>query len=95
MPLPKVELNIECNTGFYVRSFARDLARACNTVGTLEHLQRTSVSSFHIANAYKIEEITQNQDKILDFIIPMNNLIKLPKITFFIPKPQGKVIGKV
>ena len=80
---PKVELEIECATGFYVRSFARDLGYACKTVGTLAHLQRLSVSSLNINNSYKIKEILENQQRILDFIIPMNQLIKLPKIILF------------
>tara|TARA_Y100001970_G_C14254367_1_gene874134 strand:+ start:3407 stop:4330 length:924 start_codon:yes stop_codon:yes gene_type:complete len=77
---PKVEVKIECATGFYVRSFARDLSYACKTVGTLTHLQRLSVSSLNIDNAHNIEEIIKNKQKILDFIIPMNELIQLPKI---------------
>ena len=77
---PKVEVEIECATGFYVRSFARDLSYACKTVGTLTHLQRLSVSSLHIDNAHNIEEIIKNKQKIFDYIIPMNELIQLPKI---------------
>ena len=77
---PTVEVEIECATGFYVRSFARDLSYACKTVGTLTHLQRLSVSTLHIDNAHNIEKIINNKQKILDFIIPMNEIIQLPKI---------------
>ena len=77
---PKVEVEIECATGFYVRSFARDLSYACKTVGTLTNLQRLSVSSLNINQAHKIQEIIENRNRILDFIIPMHELIQLPKI---------------
>tara|TARA_Y100001970_G_scaffold210038_1_gene256141 strand:- start:7018 stop:7941 length:924 start_codon:yes stop_codon:yes gene_type:complete len=80
---PKVEVEIECATGFYVRSFARDLSYACKTVGTLTNLQRLSVSSLNINQAHKIQEIIENRNRILDFIIPMHELIQLPKILLF------------
>ena len=80
---PKVEVEIECATGFYVRSYARDLSYACKTVGTLTNLQRLSVSSLNINQAHKIQEIIENRNRILDFIIPMHELIQLPKILLF------------
>jgi tRNA pseudouridine55 synthase len=77
---PKVELEIECSSGFYVRAFAKDLGTECNTLAILNKLQRTSVSGFNIKDSHSIEEIQRNITKLNNYIIPMESILKFPEV---------------
>ena len=48
---PTVRIEMEVGKGFYVRSFARDLAETLGTVGYLTALRRTHVGPFQAAHA--------------------------------------------
>jgi tRNA pseudouridine55 synthase len=47
----EIDLSIHCGKGFYVRSLARDLARALGTLGHLSALRRVQSGCFHVAAA--------------------------------------------
>jgi tRNA pseudouridine55 synthase len=51
----EIELALQCGSGFYVRSFARDLALALGTVGHLSSLRRTHNGAFDLAQAVDFE----------------------------------------
>ncbi|WGK69586.1 tRNA pseudouridine(55) synthase TruB [Candidatus Haliotispira prima] len=53
---PILQVKLHCSKGFYVRSFARDLARRCASVGHLRSLLRTSVGSLGLDRAGKLGE---------------------------------------
>lgn len=46
-----VDLAVHCSRGTYVRSLARDIAAALDSVGHVRELRRTSVGSFQVADA--------------------------------------------
>jgi tRNA pseudouridine55 synthase len=46
-----ISLSLHCGKGFYVRSFARDLARALGTCGHVKTLRRTASGAFHLEGA--------------------------------------------
>jgi tRNA pseudouridine55 synthase len=46
-----IEFQVHCAKGFYVRSLARDLARALGTCGHLTRLRRTASGQFELGNA--------------------------------------------
>jgi len=50
----EITVRLTTSKGFYVRSFARDLALKLNTIGTLNALVRTQVGSYDITNAITI-----------------------------------------
>jgi tRNA pseudouridine55 synthase len=54
----ELELSLHCGKGFYVRSLARDLARALGTVGHVAALRRTASGSFRIDEAMRSDEMT-------------------------------------
>jgi tRNA pseudouridine55 synthase len=51
-------IDIECSKGTYVRSLARDVARAMGTVGYVQTLVRTAIGQLSLDNALEIEELT-------------------------------------
>ena len=54
---PFITLTIHCSKGTYIRSLARDIAAACNTVAYVTKLERTSIGP------YLIQESVSAQDK--------------------------------
>jgi tRNA pseudouridine55 synthase len=53
----RIECRVRCGKGFYVRSLARDLARACGTVGHLCALRRTGNGPFAVSDATSFDRI--------------------------------------
>lgn len=62
-------LSLHCGKGFYVRSLARDLARALGTVGHVTRLRRTASGAFSVADALCADEMTA--DAIAERLIPL------------------------
>lgn len=53
-----IVLRLHCGKGFYVRSLARDLARALGTLGYVKDLRRTSSGPFSIDSALYGDQMT-------------------------------------
>jgi len=53
---------VECGRGVYMRSLARDLARACGTVGHVAALRRLRVGPFHEKDAVPLDRIAVSGD---------------------------------
>jgi tRNA pseudouridine55 synthase len=53
----RLSLRVHCSKGTYVRSLARDLARALGTVGLLESLRREEFGPFRVADAVALDEL--------------------------------------
>jgi len=51
--------------GTYIRSLIRDIAHHLNTLGTMSKLTRISQGNFKIENTYTLEEIKNNNYKII------------------------------
>jgi len=59
---------IECSSGTYVRSLARDLAYRLNTLAIMRYIRREQNSIFNIQNSKTLDQLKQN---INSFIIPI------------------------
>ena len=57
---PVITFNVTCSKGTYVRVLGSDIAAKLGTVGYLTGLTRTSVGSYHIADATTIEELSNS-----------------------------------
>jgi tRNA pseudouridine55 synthase len=68
-------LRVECGSGFYVRSLARDLAQALGTVGHLAGLVREAVGPWSLADALPPGEISAE-----DLVPLVDALPDLPKV---------------
>ncbi len=69
---------ITCGGGTYIRSLARDIASACNTVGYMSYLQRTQSGVFTTENAVKVEELSR--DNVAQFLIPTESVLPFPRL---------------
>jgi tRNA pseudouridine55 synthase len=66
----ELHIRLRCGKGFYVRSFARDLARALGTVGHVKHLRRTSSGRFDLRRAVDGNSITA--ESVSEHLIPLS-----------------------
>jgi len=73
------EFKIDCKGGTYIRSLARDVASACNSLGVMSKLTRTKCGIFTIENGVTVDELKQTEDASR-FIIPADEAVSFPKI---------------
>ena len=64
-----LRLSLHCGKGFYVRSLARDLARALGTLGHVKVLRRTASGAFSIENGLYGDQMTA--EVIAERLIPL------------------------
>jgi tRNA pseudouridine55 synthase len=57
--IPEIKIRIVCSKGTYIRSFARDLGLALKSGSYLSALERTSIGSNHLKNAYTLESFKE------------------------------------
>lgn len=55
---PRLELDIECSSGTYVRSIGRDLGAQLRCGAVMSELSRTRIGPFALANAIPLVELT-------------------------------------
>lgn len=69
---PTLTIKLKVAAGFYVRSFARDLAEKLDTTGICISLKRTHINNISVENAEKIESFTNPIDP--KFILDLSTL---------------------
>ncbi len=57
MSRESISITVDCRKGTYIRSLARDIAKALGTIGILDHLQRIQASGFHVGEALSLDDI--------------------------------------
>jgi tRNA pseudouridine55 synthase len=62
--IPEIKVRMVCSKGTYIRSFARDFGAALRSGSHLTALERTAIGSYHVKNAYRIEEFKEFIEQI-------------------------------
>ncbi len=62
------EIEIECSSGTYIRSIARDMATALGTYATMTSLERVQSGVFDINKAVKLEDLLADNTRIDDYL---------------------------
>ena len=60
---------VECSTGTYIRSIARDMGDSIGCLGTIKAIRRIYIGKINVKDAWTIDKI-EKCDNILDIIIP-------------------------
>jgi tRNA pseudouridine55 synthase len=63
----KTKIKIKCGKGFYVRSFARDIAETLKTKGHISSLKRTKVGKFTEKNANLLDDLLKIGQSLTEF----------------------------
>ena len=61
------KIKIKCGKGFYVRSFARDLAEKLDSKGHVHSLKRTKVGKFNVNNANLLDDLLKIGQRLYEF----------------------------
>ena len=89
---PVLKLIIKCSSGFYVRSFANDLARKLKTLGVLISLSRVNYGPFDIKDSLRIENIFDLENRMLSID---SILVSNPKLSFDFETEKSYLNGGV
>ena len=65
---PEIDVEIECGSGTYIRSIARDLGDALGCGGVMSALARRAIGGFTLAEAVSIEDLPSRP--IEEFLLP-------------------------
>ena len=60
----EIDVAIECGTGTYIRSLARDLGRTAGSAAHLVSLRRTQSGLFHVNDAATVEQLTASPPRL-------------------------------
>ena len=61
------KIQIKCGKGFYIRSFARDLAETLRTKGHIYSLKRTKVGKFTEKNSNLLDDLLKIRQRLIEF----------------------------
>ena len=61
------KLFIKCSKGFYIRSFARDIAEKLNTKAHIYSLKRTKVGKFELFNSNLLDDVLKIGQRLSEF----------------------------
>ena len=72
----KLEIEIQCGSGTYIRSIGRDIAQELDSLATMIELVRTDVGNFNLRNCIDINDI----DNVQDIILPIKEILSFEKL---------------
>lgn len=74
----RLQFEVDCSKGTYVRSLAEDIARACGTVGHVHSLRRLRLGPFRESRMYDLEAVEGAADRpqeLLAMLLPADAAI--------------------
>ena len=81
-PVHEVELEVSCSSGTYIRSLARDLARAAGSEGHIHNLRRLVVGHFNVDDAVSAVMDKGGEDLVASLLPLSAALPQVPAVTF-------------
>jgi tRNA pseudouridine55 synthase len=75
---PLAEFSVNCSSGTYIRSIARDVGEELGVGGHLTHLRRTCVGSHHVDAAVRVDELGDEAAFRRAFLSPADAVSHLP-----------------
>jgi tRNA pseudouridine55 synthase len=81
-----IVIDVECSSGTYMRSLARDIGQKLGSVAIVEDLTRLRVGDYRIENAVQIDD----GEKLIESIIPIHE--GLPMKTSVFLNPSGSTM---
>ena len=77
--LPRIELEVTCSKGTYIRTLCHDIGETLSVGGCMEKLERTQVERFNIDDSLTLARIEYLRDEglIEDFIIPADEVLDM------------------
>lgn len=89
----RLELEVACSAGTYIRALARDLGDALGCGGCLASLRRTEALGFSLDQAVSLEQL--EQEPLPELVDPLNALAHLPRHALPAEQLQGWRCGRM
>ncbi len=78
---PRLELEVVCHGGTYIRSLGRDIAESLGTGAVMSRLERTAIGGFHIGDAVEPASLT-DEDSVRRHLLPLKTaLADMPAVS--------------
>jgi tRNA pseudouridine55 synthase len=79
----RINIDVTCSKGTYIRSLAHDIGRAVGCGGYLLHLRRTEIGDHKLSQAMTLEalERQQQENNLALRILPIESLLNIQSIT--------------
>ena len=91
LPPDRVEMDIDCSKGTYIRTLCADIGKALGCGGHMAELLRTATGSFSLENAIKLDDLKAlaEQERAEDALLTMQEALRdFPVISFLLQNPQ-------
>ena len=89
---PYADISVHCSSGTYIRSLARDLARAASSCGRLETLSRTSIGAFYRDDAIRLPDSLEESSRLIEKALVPVRQDALEKAGLFVHQiPAGEL----
>ena len=72
----KLEIEVSCSKGTYIRSLCEDIAQMLGTVGYMKELKRTMVGNFCMEDSIELEVLIKNPTIAVEKLITIEMLLK-------------------
>ena len=72
-----IEVEIDCSKGTYIRTLCEDIAIKLKTVGYMLSLKRIKVDRFSLEDSFTLEDIENNNYKLISMEEVFKNLLKI------------------
>ncbi len=73
---PRLDVEVECGSGTYIRSLARDLGERIGTGALMSGLTRVSIGPFHIQDALPISDSGKiTREQVMDRLQPLKSAV--------------------
>jgi tRNA pseudouridine55 synthase len=90
---PFLKIEVECSSGTYIRSLARDIGEALRTGGVLWELRRLSCGPFRVVDAVTFDDLAERYEESYGAILePSKMVLGLPKIA--VSEAELPALGK-
>jgi tRNA pseudouridine55 synthase len=77
---PVAEITVDCGSGTYIRSIARDVGEILSVGGHLTHLRRTRVGTYHVGDAVPVAQLGDEAAVSRAFRPPSSAVSHLPRL---------------
>ena len=89
MELPRVQIEVSCSKGTYIRTLCHDIGQKLGCGGCMETLKRTRVGRFDIADSMTLDQIAASEDR--SFVHSVEEMFQnLPAVT--VPEKLDKAL---
>lgn len=75
--LPRVDMNVTCSKGTYIRTLCHDIGKKLEVGGCMEHLTRSRVERFKVEESITLSQIEEYRDAgtLEKYIVPVDEML--------------------